>query len=167
VWMQIKGSEDEGDPYATLSNADGDNLHVRVNYNGIGGASTNIWSAGMTWAQLRGHALRWMMRIYFHEPDGTIEFWWAMDDDDMVKQTLLGGSTVWTGPTMNVAEPAGETRLSDAHYADSRYLFLNGQTATSGNVATGRHRAASTGMEAIYGTDPNNIWAVEPPALAT
>jgi hypothetical protein len=156
VAMQFKGSEDEGDPYVTFSNADDDDINVRVNWNGPGGASTNIWTAGLTWAQLRGHLQRWVLRIFFDETVGTVELWWALDADDLVKQTMLGGTTVWTGPTMNSIEPGSTTRIACPHYADSPYL-------TPG----GRHRLVTTGMEAIYGTDPDNIWAVEPPTLVT
>jgi Polysaccharide lyase len=143
---------DGGSPYLTFSNANEDNLHLRANWNG-GDEPVNVWSADRTWAQLRGHLIRWVVRAYYHELDGTVELWWALDRDDLVKQTLAGGGKVWTGPTMDSREGHHYARVRIGHYADSVYL-------TPG----GRHRLWWTGIEMNVGADCDPF-AVEPPKL--
>lgn len=163
-----KGADD--DPYWTLANAGSDNFHLRSSFNGI-----NIWNAGQTWAQLRGHLCRWMMRQYLHENDGTIEWWWALDDAELTKQDLANtdpnaDATVWEGdvswpngvatPVNSRLETTTSRRLRLGHYGDEPY----GQSAPYNSTSV-MHRLWWTGLEVLKSTDPDDIWAVEPPTL--
>lgn len=99
-----------------------------------------------------------MLRVYYHETDGTVEFWYALDADELVKQDLTNTDTdpdakVWEGTTFLSDEVDAEPRIG--HYADSPYDCPK----------TGIHRLWVTGIEMIKSTDPDHVWAVEPPTL--
>ena len=145
---------DDASPFITFSNNDLNALRLRLNQQGI-----NIWDSGMTMDQLKGHLIRFMIRAYYHETDGTVELWFALDADELVKQDLLNtdadpDAKVWEGTTFLTSETdAGKLRCG--HYADSPYDCPK----------TGFHRLWWTGLEMMKTTDPDMIWAVEPPTL--
>lgn len=168
VWFQLPKGADS-DPYFTAASDSGNKVTFRSSIHDM-----VLWDSGLTWATARGHLLRFMMRQYLHQTEGTIEWWWALDDDELVKQDLLNTDAdadpkVWEGLTSwadGVTTTNGQTetttsrRLRIGHYGDEPY----GQASPFDSVSV-LHRGWWTGLEVLKSTDPAHIWAVEPPTL--
>ena len=137
-------------PYITISNADQDRFHLRRNYL----SSLNLCTLGgsETWVQLAGHWLRFVMRVYWHENDGEVEFWYKKGAGALVKQTLTGGVDKWIGTTMQSGDTGTRWRL--------------GQYTDSPPWAESNHKLWSGGMVSYRGDDPGAYNLVVPPEPA-